>query len=31
LNIGYQMWAGGGAANLFRDRDTIKVFAKYSF
>lgn len=31
FNIGYQMWSGGGDANLFRDRDTIKAFAKYSF
>lgn len=31
VNIGYQMWSGGGDANLFRDRDTIKAFAKYSF
>lgn len=31
MNLGYQMWSGGGDANLFRDRDTIKFFAKYSF
>jgi len=31
LNLGYQMWSGGGDANLFHDRDTLKVFAKYSF
>ncbi|HEX4871900.1 MAG TPA: DUF1302 family protein [Nevskiaceae bacterium] len=31
LNIGYQMWAGGTDANLFRDRDTVKLFGKYSF
>ncbi len=31
VNVGYQMWSGGGDANLFRDRDTIKAFAKYSF
>lgn len=31
LNIGYQMWAGGGDANLFHDRDTVRVFGKYAF
>lgn len=31
MNVGYQLWAGGGDANLFRDRDTIKAFVKYSF
>lgn len=31
VNVGYQMWTGGGDANLFQDRDTIKVYAKYSF
>lgn len=31
FNVGYQMWAGGGDANLFRDRDTAKMFVKYSF
>ena len=31
LNLGYQMWTGGGDANLFHDRDTIKMYAKYSF
>ncbi|MES2684891.1 MAG: DUF1302 family protein [Pseudomonadota bacterium] len=31
FNIGYQLWSGAGNANLFRDRDTIKAFAKYSF
>lgn len=31
FNLGYQMWSGGGDANLFHDRDTLKFFAKYSF
>lgn len=31
FNFGYQMWSGGGDANLFHDRDTMKFFAKYSF
>lgn len=31
MNVGYQLWAGGGDANLFNDRDTIKAFVKYSF
>lgn len=31
VNFGYQMWAGGGDANLFNDRDTAKFFVKYSF
>jgi hypothetical protein len=31
VNLGYQMWAGGGDANLFNDRDTAKFFVKYSF
>ncbi|MES2885512.1 MAG: DUF1302 family protein [Pseudomonadota bacterium] len=31
FNLGYQLWSGAGNANLFRDRDTIKAFAKYSF
>lgn len=31
FNLGYQLWAGGGNANLFRDRDTAKFFVKYSF
>ncbi len=31
FNFGYQLWAGGGDANLFRDRDTAKFFVKYSF
>jgi hypothetical protein len=31
FNFGYQLWSGGGDANLFHDRDTMKFFAKYSF
>ena len=31
VNVGYQLWAGGGDANLFNDRDTAKFFLKYSF
>ncbi|MDE0852937.1 MAG: DUF1302 family protein, partial [Nevskia sp.] len=31
VNVGYQLWAGGGDANLFNDRDTAKFFVKYSF
>lgn len=31
FNLGYQMWAGGGDANLFQDRDTARFFVKYSF
>ncbi|MDI3259009.1 MAG: DUF1302 family protein [Sinobacteraceae bacterium] len=31
VNLGYQLWAGGGDANLFNDRDTAKFFVKYSF
>ena len=31
FNLGYQMWSGGGDANLFHDRDTFKFFGKYSF
>lgn len=31
VNVGYQMWGGGGDANLFNDRDTVKIYAKYSF
>ena len=31
LNVGYQYWSGGGDANLFNDRDTVKIYAKYSF
>ncbi|MGH8462425.1 MAG: DUF1302 domain-containing protein [Stenotrophobium sp.] len=30
VNFGYQMWSGGGDANLFHDRDTAKFFVKYS-
>jgi hypothetical protein len=31
LNLGFQLWAGGGDANLFHDRSTGKFFVKYSF
>ena len=31
VNFGYQLWAGGGDANLFNDRDTAKFFVKYTF
>ncbi|WP_177189012.1 DUF1302 domain-containing protein [Solimonas aquatica] len=31
MTLGYQMWAGGGDANLFRDRDAAKLFVKYAF
>ena len=31
MNLGYQMWTGGGDANLFHDRDTIKLFGKFLF
>ncbi len=31
LNIGYNLWAGGGKANLLRDRDTLRAFVKYQF
>jgi len=31
LNLGYGLIAGGGAANLLRDRDTARAFIKYQF
>lgn len=31
FNFGYQLWSGGGDANLFNDRDTLKAYIKYSF
>ncbi|MGQ0620967.1 MAG: DUF1302 domain-containing protein [Panacagrimonas sp.] len=31
VNLGYQMFAGGGVANLLRDRDNARVFLKYQF
>lgn len=31
VTVGYQMWAGGGDANLFQDRDSAKLFFKYAF
>ncbi|NKF24533.1 DUF1302 domain-containing protein [Solimonas marina] len=31
MTLGYQMWAGGGDANLFQDRDSARLFLKYSF
>ncbi|HSW13988.1 MAG TPA: DUF1302 family protein [Solimonas sp.] len=31
LNLGYQMFAGGGVANLLNDRDNARVFLKYAF
>jgi hypothetical protein len=31
FNFGYRFWAGGGDANLFRDRDEARFFVKYAF
>ncbi|MEQ1440157.1 DUF1302 family protein [Fontimonas sp. SYSU GA230001] len=31
LNLGYNLQAGGGRANLWRDRDTARAFIKYQF
>jgi len=31
LNLGYQMFAGGGVANMLNDRDNARAFLKYAF
>lgn len=31
FTVGYQLFAGGGSANGFRDRDNLRVSAKYAF
>jgi len=31
FNLGYQFFAGGGKANLLRDRDNVRAFVKYQF
>jgi hypothetical protein len=31
FNVGYQLIAGGGKANLLRDRDSTRFFVKYQF
>ncbi|MGQ0700720.1 MAG: DUF1302 domain-containing protein [Panacagrimonas sp.] len=31
VNVGYQLFAGGGVANLLSDRDNARFFLKYAF
>lgn len=31
VNVGYQVFAGGGVANLLKDRDNARFFLKYQF
>jgi hypothetical protein len=31
VNVGYQIFAGGGVANLLQDRDNARMFLKYQF
>jgi hypothetical protein len=31
FNFGYQLYAGGGAGNMLRDRDNARFFVKYAF